>query len=181
MERRSPSRWQASIQAAEVYSFAAAVAVEDRGLHPLPTAGGRSGVQGIGDQPGVVVATHRPAQQVPRCQLEHAGQVQPALVGGDVGHIATPGDIRLVGVEQPTQEVGCGRRGRIRLGQAAAAARPMTDQAVAGHQPLHPLVVHPPAAPAKLGMYPRRPVGAARLGVDAADLGDQRGFGLLGR
>jgi hypothetical protein len=56
----------------------------------------------------------------------------------------------------------------------------MPDQAEAGHQPLHPLVVHPPAAPAKLGGHPRRPIGAARLGVDAADLGDQLALGLLG-
>jgi hypothetical protein len=180
MERRSPSRSQASIQAAEVYS-AAAVGVEDRGVHPLPTAGGHRGVQGIGDQPGVVVVTHRPAQQVPRCQVQHAGQVQPALLGGDVGHIPAPGDIGLVGVEQPTQQIRRGRRGRIRLGEAAPAARTMPNQAMAGHQPLHPLVVHPPAAPAKLGGHRGRPVGAARLGMDAADLGDQRGFGLLGR
>jgi hypothetical protein len=56
----------------------------------------------------------------------------------------------------------------------------MADDAVGGHQPLHPLVVHPPAAPAQLVGDPRRPVGASGVGVDGADLGDQLSLGLLG-
>jgi hypothetical protein len=56
----------------------------------------------------------------------------------------------------------------------------MADDAVGGHQPLHPLVVHPPTPPAQLMGDPWRPVGATRLGMDGADLGDQLSLGLLG-
>jgi hypothetical protein len=34
-------------------------------------------VQGIAEQPGVVVDAHRPAEQAPRGQVQHRGQVQP--------------------------------------------------------------------------------------------------------
>jgi hypothetical protein len=33
-------------------------------------------------------------------QVDDAGQVQPALVGGNPGHIAAPGHVDLVRVEQ---------------------------------------------------------------------------------
>jgi hypothetical protein len=56
----------------------------------------------------------------------------------------------------------------------------MTDDAMGDHQRLHPFVVHPPAAPPQRSGHPRRAVGAGGASVDAADLGDQGGLGLLG-
>src|SRR5215218_698958 len=53
-----------------------------------------------------------------------------SLVGGDVGHVPTPGDVNLVGVEQPAQQVRRGRRAGIGLGEAAASARPVADDAM---------------------------------------------------
>jgi hypothetical protein len=155
--------------------------MEDRGVHPAAAAGGHRGIQGAHDQGGVVVIAHRPAHQVPGGKIEHAGQIQPALVGGDEGHIPAPGHIELVGVEQPAQQIRRRWDGGVRLGQAAPAAGTVTDDAGGGHQPLHPLVVHPPAASAQLMVDPRRPIGATRLAVDRADLGDQLSLGLLGR
>jgi hypothetical protein len=40
-------------------------------------------------------------------------------------------------------------------------------------QPLHPLVVHPPAAPAQLGMHPWGAADAMAAGMEATDLADQ--------
>jgi len=181
MDRRSPSRWHAATHAVEVYSLGAAVSMEDRGVHPPAAASGNPGRQRAHDQGGVVVVAHRVAEQVPRCQVDHRRQVQPALVGGDVGHIPAPGHVRPVGVEQAPDQVGGGRCGHVRLGEAAPAARTVPDDAVRAHQPLHPLAIDPLAAAAQLGMHPRRPVGAMRVGVDDADLCDQLGVGLLGR
>jgi hypothetical protein len=99
-----------------------------------------------------------------------------ALVGRDVGDVATPGDIGVVGVEQAPQQVRGGWGAGIRLGQAAPTAGAVANDAVATHEPLDSLAIHRPAAPTQLGMHPRRPVGAIRLLVDAADLGDQLGL-----
>jgi hypothetical protein len=120
-------------------------------------AGDHGGVQGIADQVGVVVAAHRVAQQVPGGQVQHAGQVQPAFVGGDVGDLAAPGHLDLVRVEQAAQQIGGGRRSMVLAGQAAAPAGPPANDAVGAHQPLDPPVVGTPAAPPELGMHPRAP------------------------
>jgi hypothetical protein len=161
--------------------FGAAVGVKDRAGHALAAAGGHGSVQGAGDQGGVVVGAHRPAEQLPRCQLQHAGQVQPALVGGDPGHIAAPGQVDLVRVEQAPQQIRRGRCGGVRPGQATPPTRSVPDDAVGAHEPLDALAVHRPAAPAQLGMHPRRPVGALGGTVDGVDLCDQHGLGLGGR
>jgi hypothetical protein len=67
----------------------------------------------------------------------------------------------------------------IGLGEAAASARPVTDDAMGPHQPLHPLVIDRPAASAQLGVHSWRAVGAIGAGVDAADLADEAGIVLL--
>jgi hypothetical protein len=134
----------------------------------------------ITDQASIVPLAHRPAEQVAGGQVQHAGQVQPALVGGDEGHIPTPGHVDPVRIEQPPQQVWRGWDGRISLGQATPTAWSMADDAVAGHQPLHLFVIGPPAAPAQLVGAPRRPVGASGVSLDGADLGDQLSLGLLG-
>jgi hypothetical protein len=54
-------------------AFAAAVGVEDRGLHPRPAAGGHRSLERITDQAGIVVGAHRPAQQVPGGQIQYRG------------------------------------------------------------------------------------------------------------
>ena len=82
-------------------------------------------------------------------------------------------------VEQPTQQVRRGRRGGIGLGEAATPAGSVADDAMGAHQALHPLVVHPPTAPAKLGGHPWGAVGATAAGVEAAELADQPGLGRL--
>ena len=64
--------------------------------------------------------------------------------------------------------------------QPSSVAGAVPDQAVGGHQALHPLVVHPPTPPAQLMADPWRPVGASGVSVDGADLGDQLSLGMLG-
>jgi hypothetical protein len=47
---------------------------------------------------------------------------KPALVGGDVGQVAAPGHVDLLGVKQSTKQVRNGRGGLVVLGEAAASA-----------------------------------------------------------
>jgi hypothetical protein len=84
-------------------AFGAAVGVEDRGGHRGLAAGGDGSVERACDQTGVVPLTHGPAQQVPGGQVEDAGQVQPALAGGDERQIAAPGHVGLVRIELSAQ------------------------------------------------------------------------------
>jgi group II intron reverse transcriptase/maturase len=95
--------------------FAAAVGVEDRAVHPVTTTGSGGRLQGANDQASVVAVVHRPAEQVAGGQVDDRRQIQPALVGGDVGDITAPGDIGLVGVEQPPHQVRRGRGGAVSL------------------------------------------------------------------
>ena len=82
MERRSPSRAQASMHAVEVYSLGAAVGVEDGAVQTLQAAGGHGGVQGAHDQGSVVMGAHRVAQQMPGGKVEHRARYsQPSSVG----------------------------------------------------------------------------------------------------
>ena len=55
---------------------------------------------------GAHVVGHRVAEQPARAEIEHAGEVQPAFGGGDVGDVLAPRDIGLAGVEGAADEVG---------------------------------------------------------------------------
>jgi hypothetical protein len=97
----------------------------------------------------------------------------------DPGHLPHQATSGPVGVEQPAQQVGCGHGSAVGLGEAAAAVWPVADDAVHAQQPLHALAVHAPAAAAQLRVHPRRAIGAVRVGVDGAELGDQAGLPVM--
>lgn len=84
----------------------AAIRVEDHrtGGAVLP-AGGR---ECIGDQIGPQVISRRPADHATGGDVDDGGQVEPALLRGDVGDVAVPAGIQRVGVglEVPDDEIG---------------------------------------------------------------------------
>ncbi|MDR7303603.1 hypothetical protein JOF55_003784 [Haloactinomyces albus] len=129
------------------------VAVEDDS-GDVTTASGYRGVQAVGDEAGAQVAGHGIAQHPARAGIEDGGQVQPALVGGDVGDVAGPALVRDPGCEVPPGQV----RGGFRLVCGNCGAHPLTrvdtDEVVDAHQPFHALVVDHPASVAQFGMHP---------------------------
>jgi len=110
MDWTTPRRVQAVSKVAAVYS-AAAVAVEDHaaGGSSFAGAGGNGHPQrGLG-QAGVVCVCHGVAEQSARTQVQHGGQVEPALVGVHIGHVAAPELVGPAGDEPAADQV---RRGR---------------------------------------------------------------------
>ena len=84
--------------------LAAPVRVEDQSgcrLAPEPRH-----AQGIRDQAGLYVGLHAPAQHLTAEQVDHGGQVQPALAGGDVGDVAGPDPVGRIHRELAVEQVG---------------------------------------------------------------------------
>jgi hypothetical protein len=79
----------------------------------------------------------------------------------------------VVGVEQPADQVGRGRRLLVLAGQAAWPPRRVTDDVVGAHELLDTLVVGLSAVAGQLHGDPWAAVGAVRVGVDPADLGHE--------
>src|SRR3712207_7136937 len=57
--------------------FRSAVGVEDRAVHARDATRGDRGLERVDGDCGVLALGHGPAQQPPRRQVEHAGQIQP--------------------------------------------------------------------------------------------------------
>jgi len=73
--------------------------------------------QGGPGQGGVVVLTEREAGQTPRGEVLDGGQVQLALVGGDLGEVPTPPLVDRLGAEVAAEEVGDRRSCLVGAGQ----------------------------------------------------------------
>ena len=69
----------------------------------------------------------------------------------------------------------------VRCGGDTLLAGNETNNMVAFHQPLHPLVVHHPATPTQLGAHPWRTIGPIRVRPDGPDLVHQHILGQLRR
>ena len=114
-----------------------------------------------------------PSQQPPAAGVEHGGQVQPSLAGGDVGHVAHPQDVEALLFETSLDQVRGGDRVGVGHGGAHSPTPTAPGQALSGHKALHPLVIDDDAVAGQLGGDPRLPVAAAGLLVNEADLLDQ--------
>ena len=93
------------------------VAVEDAALGQLAAAGGHD--QGIDDQVGAHVLGHRVARHLAGGQIDHGGQVQPALPGRQVGDV-------------PDQRWPGAGRGEVPAEQVRRAAPPGPARVSAG-------------------------------------------------
>jgi hypothetical protein len=63
--------------------------------------------------------TEREARQAPGGEIQHDGQVELALPGGDLGQVPTPALIDLLGGEVPAHEVRYRCGGLVWAGEAA--------------------------------------------------------------
>ncbi len=97
-------------------------------------------------------------------QVDDGGEVELALAGGDLSHVAAPGDVRSRRGELPADQV---RRDRALAlpGQRPAAPLDAAGQAQLGHGLRDGVLRHPPPAFTQLDMDTWGAVGAAR-GVD---------------
>lgn len=122
---------------------------------------------------------HGVANEPPGADIEHDGEVQPALAGGDVCDVASPILIGRSWAEVAANQVlGC-RPGGSRAFPAGFAALADAPDPVEAHEPLDALAVDSAALPAQLLCDPGRPVGPARLCVGGAYRTGQLGLGQL--
>jgi hypothetical protein len=103
---------------------------------------GDSIAQSLLDQIGPQVIRGRPAHHPPRAQIDHSGQIQPALPRVNVGDITTPATVEICcrTSEIPADKIIGQDGGRIRHGRGAPPFRCLAGQARGAHS-RHPGVV----------------------------------------
>ena len=129
--------------------------------------------QGIRDWAGLHVGLHAPAHHLAAEQVDHRGQVQPALAGGDVGDVAGPGPVGRVHREITVEQVGRNGQGMFAVGgdnKFPLAPRP---DAVPVHGLLHPLLAHTSAAAQQFLPHAWPAVLSLDLGMNRKDVGQQ--------
>lgn len=85
------------------------------------------------------MVAHGPTDDLAGGEIEHSGQVEPALAGGQVGDVRQPDCVGQGGREELLQEVGGDRQ--IVTAVGGAGSEPMPCQgpdAMLAHQALHP-------------------------------------------
>jgi hypothetical protein len=104
---------------------------------------------------------HRPAHYSAAGQVDHGGQVGPALQTADIRDIAGPGRVdddvlRPEGALKQVHRPGFG------AGNSGATGTPTAPSRQAGrhHEPGHPFAAYVEALGGQLGMHPGCPVGA---------------------
>ena len=101
---------------------------------------------------------HRPADDSPRVQVEHRGDVQPAFRRPEVGEVGDPFLVRRVRLELAVQNV-LGQPGALaRVLRQSATPRPR-PQRLTSHQPFHPMQSAAFAQGEQVMPDPPRPVG----------------------
>ncbi|MCY1242143.1 hypothetical protein D9M72_550860 [compost metagenome] len=93
-------------------------------------------VQGLDHQFGIWLGRERPADRTSRMQIQHGGQVMPAALRPDIGDVATPDLIGMLGRElavQPVRDVRAFNRGLL----VSVRAWLLADQTQLTHQPTH--------------------------------------------
>ncbi len=118
-------------------------------------------------------------QTAPVGQVDHGRQVEPALLGGQVGGVAYEPLPRRGGREVTLEQVGHGCDGRVLPGQAFATAAGDPDDAPLAHDPLDLFTVDRLATSAQLRGDPLGPGFTTHLvdaGIDTSisTVGDAR-------
>src|SRR3954451_3128979 len=154
----------------------AAVGMEDHS-NGRPTVRDRH-VQRVGDQAGAHVIGDRPADNRTRVQVDHGGQVGPAVPSSDVGDVAAPLLVRRLGGELPAEQVwsvhrpASGDRGPL-PGLGVSSPQPSGP-----HKPPDPLEAQSVADRRELGAHPSHAGVAARVSVQPAHDRNQLGVCL---
>jgi hypothetical protein len=113
-----------------------------------------------------VIRAHGPTHDGAREEIEDDGQVQPALLGPEIGDVGDPRRVGRGDGEVPGQYVGGDGQLVIGGGRGSKPAPAAGTEPMLTHQPRHPLAAHPVPATPELGGHPRAAIALAALGVD---------------
>ncbi len=116
---------------------------------------------------------HRPGNGPARVQIQHNGQIQPALLGPDIGDVPRPDPIRRGHGKLTIERVrGHGMRmSRIRRGPPLL--HHLGADGVRPHEPRDPVFTDPVSVRSERRMDPGAPVRLPRLGMNHSDRGHQ--------
>jgi hypothetical protein len=116
---------------------------------------------------------HGPADHLAGKQVQHDGQVEPALLGRHVGDVGQPDLVWCCCRELPCQQVGRQRQGMVAVGRGPEPPPAPGPDAMPPHQAGDPVTPHPAALGLERGMHPGAAIAAPAVGMDAADGVDQ--------
>src|SRR5882762_3302295 len=113
---------------------------------------------------------HRPADDPAAVQVHDGSQIQPSLIGLDVGDVGEPDPVRRSGDKVPLEQV----RGDREIVTAIGGPHPSWPRhdgtnAVMAHQPLDPASAHSAALNLQLDMDTRATIASVVVVVDQPD------------
>ena len=91
------------------------------------------------------VVGHGPAHRAAGVEVEHEGEIEPALRRRDVGQVGQPDPVWRLRREVALEQVGRDREGMPAVRRPTEPAPASRRQAHAAHQPCHPLAADPAA------------------------------------
>src|SRR5713226_499305 len=89
---------------------------------------------------------HRPADDLAGKEVEHHGEIEPALVRPDVGDVAGPYPVWLLDPKLPVQGVGRHRELVARFGRGTPLLHGLGADALGAHEPRHAVLAKAMAA-----------------------------------
>src|ERR1700710_3082501 len=114
---------------------------------------------------------HRPADDPAAVQVHDGCQIEPSLIGLDVGDVGEPDPVRRGGSEVAVEQVRGDRKVVTAVG-GPHPARPCHDgpDTVMAHQPLNTTAAPPTALSLQLGMDARAAIASACVAMDLLDV-----------
>src|SRR5450631_4644254 len=117
---------------------------------------------------------HRPAHDPAAVEIQDGGQIEPALIGLDIGDVGKPDPVRRGGDEVALEQV----RGDREVVTAVGGAHPSWPRhdgpdTVAAHQSLDATAARPAALSPQLGMDARAAIAAIGVAVNPPDVVDE--------
>src|SRR5882724_3503376 len=114
---------------------------------------------------------HRPADDPAAVQVHDGGQIQPSLIGLDVGDVGEPDPVRRSGGKVALEQVWGDREIVTAIG-GTHPSWPRHDgaNAVMAHQPLDPASAHPAALSLQFDMDTRATIASMVVVVDQPDV-----------
>src|SRR3977135_1343372 len=117
---------------------------------------------------------HSPADDLAAVEVEDRGEIEPALLGLDIGYICEPDPVRCSGGKAAVEQIR-GDRQVVPAISGADPPGPCHDGAntVMAHQSFDAATAYPVALDRQLGMDTRAAVAAAGVAMDPSDVFDE--------
>ena len=121
---------------------------------------------------------HRPADDLAAVEVQDGGQIEPALIGLDIGDVGEPDPVRRSGGEVAIEQVRSDREIVAAVG-GPYPARPRHDgpDAVTAHQSLDAAAARPTALGLQFGMDARAAIASTGVAMDPSDVLDEPTIG----